>query len=222
MFRAIVLFACLNLALSGGWYVLWDQYFRSPVASKVLPAVPAVVKVEAAELGALLEGGQWVSPGHKGRVLYKIGFRQCPDCINFEKSVYPALHRVQVDTRTLFYAPRTGRYAAPDGEQRALDTIYRTRDWAFFEAWMEDANPTYFYDNTPMEPVEEDPQAQARIAAAIATHASVARIMKANGFDMERPAMFWQDEGGRWRVIMGDTPRIQRLVRKAFNASTEG
>lgn len=217
MVRAILAYLVALAVVIGGWWVLWDQFARSPVASKVLPARPAVVEQQADELGALLRGAQWVGPGLEGAVLYKIGFRQCPDCINLEKSIFPALNAAQVDTRVLYYAPRSGRYEASDGEKRALDTVYRTRDWAFFEAWMEDANPSFFYDNTDMQPV--DAAAQARIEAAISTHDRVAEIMAANGWSMERPAMFWQDEGGRWRVIMGDTPRIQKLVLKHFGVA---
>jgi hypothetical protein len=219
MLRAILSYTIALGVVIGGWFIIWDRFDRSPVPSKVLPARPAVVNEGADELGALLRNAQWVAPGLEGGVIYKIGFRQCPDCINFEKSVFPALHERQIDTRVIMYKRASGRYESSDAEQRALDTLYRERDWTFFESWMEDANPTFFYENTDMAPVEGDADAQARIQAAVDTHDQVAEIMAANGWSMERPAMFWQDEGGRWRVIMGDTPRIQRKVLKAFDAN---
>ncbi len=215
----VILVLGLNAAALGGWYVWWDQFARSPVASKVLPARPAVIQVGAERLGEILENAPWVSPGLEGGVtLYKIGFRACSDCLSYKLLEFDALHAAGVDTRVLLYAPRSGRYEASPEEQAVLAELYRTRDWDLYEAWYEDnAADAYYARPDQPPPVAGDMTREALVETGRDAHDDIAEIMAANGWGMERPAMFWRDpDDGLWRVYMGDTDRGRAHIRRAL------
>lgn len=219
MIRAVSAVVLTLALVIGGWLVWWDQFARSPVASKVLPARPAVVTERVDELARALEAADWVSPGLEGPVLYQVGFRACPDCIEFKAAAFEDLHAAGVDTRVILYAPKSGRYEAGDPEKATLAELARTSDWALYEAWHEFANPAGFYemrgDPAPLSAADE-----AAILKGRETRDLVAEIMAAHGWGMEVPAMFWRDDAGRWRVYMSSHPRGMDHVRRAMGAAT--
>lgn len=215
----LVLIVGLNVAALGGWYVFWDQFARPPVASKVLPTRPAVIQVGAERLAEILENAPWVSPGVEGGVtLYKIGFRECSDCLSYKLLEFDDLQAAGVDTRVLLYAPRSGRYEASAEEQAVLAELYRTRDWSLYEAWYEDTAADAYYAQPNQPPaVAGDAEREALVERGRDAHDDIAAIMAQNGWGMERPAMFWRDpDDGLWRVYMGDTARGRDHIRRAL------
>ncbi len=220
MARALIgLLVGLAVLVWGGWAVserVSDLTVRSPVEGKRLPARPSPVRIDAAKLDAILEASPWVSPGLEGPVLWNIGFRACSDCIAFKETTFPALHAAGVDTRVMLYAPISGTYEAGAPEKAVLAELVATRDWALYEAWYESSAPAYYASQELPPAVEGNPEREAAIAAGRAAHDAVADVFAANGWDMERPALLWKDEAGRWMVFMGDTPRGRRLITRAL------
>src|SRR3954469_1997623 len=67
---------------------------------------PKTITKHQAQIAAILQSSGWVSPGLKGKPLYMISFRSCPDCIRFTKEQFPDLQAKGVDTRVIEVARR--------------------------------------------------------------------------------------------------------------------
>src|SRR5437762_13382284 len=60
---------------------------------------PKTITHDQAQIAALLQSAGWVSPGLKGKALYMVSFRTCPDCIRFKAEEFPRFQAKGVDTR---------------------------------------------------------------------------------------------------------------------------
>lgn len=203
---------------AGAAFWWWDGYLRSPIAGRDLPPRPSLVKVEAERIDQIFDQSPWVAPTLEdvnGPVLWQLGFRQCSDCLAYDKSEFAALHAAGVETRVVLYAPLQGRYVAPPPEQATLAEMQLRGSWAIFEDWMAVA-PAAYYARASHPRVEGDPVREAILKAGRRTRADLEEVMAANGWDMEVPALFWKDAEGRWMVYLGDTERGRRQVRRAL------
>lgn len=203
------------VVVTGGWLWWWRAYERSHVDTKRLPAQPAIIAKQADRLEALLDGAPWVSPGGKGPVLWEVGFRHCSDCIAYERLEFTALREAGVDTRVVIYAPWSGKYDASKAERDAIAELYRTRDWAFYVRWTAEA-PAAFYARAAQPDSDGDPARAAAIEAGRQLRRDLEAVLKANGWDMETPSLFWKGEDGRWRTYLGHTPQGRAFVRHAM------
>ena len=67
---------------------------------------PKTIQHNQVEIARILQTSGWVSPGLKGKTLYMVSFRTCPDCIRFMTEEFPKLHAAGVDTRVIEVARR--------------------------------------------------------------------------------------------------------------------
>ncbi len=197
------------LFLAGFAYVA--VYEKPPVPGKLLPKRPQTIRIGADELADALTHGPWVSPGLSGRVLYKLGFRACGDCINYEHTEFADLHAANVDTRVILYARRK---KSTEGERAIVADLACTREWPIYQRWMEDVPGAYgeVYGMPPS--AESDQRRGSCLEWGRVVRDRVAHVMAQNGWPMEVPALFWQNDKGQWRVFLGDDKRGKKLIRR--------
>ncbi|VAV89762.1 hypothetical protein MNBD_ALPHA06-898, partial [hydrothermal vent metagenome] len=185
--RIAILAPVLAFLLFISGFVYIALYEKPPVPGKQLPKTPQTVTVGVAELTDALSNGPWVSPGLTGKVLYKIGFRSCGDCINYELTEFPALHAANVDTRVILYARRGNADAT---EEAIIADLTCKRDWTIYSRWMEDVPDAYpvVYGMPPM--VQGSTQREACLEWGRVVRDRVANVMQQNGWPMEVPALF--------------------------------
>ncbi|MBL4596411.1 MAG: hypothetical protein JKX99_07515 [Robiginitomaculum sp.] len=186
-------------------------YEKPPVPGKLLPKTPQTIKIGVAELTDALTNSPWVSPGLPGKALYKIGFRTCPDCINYELTEFKDLHAANIDTRVMVYARRAKASAA---EQAIVADLACTRDWNVYIRWMEDVPDAYaeIYGLPPA--ANSNQQRAACLEWGRVVRDRVANVMLQNGWPIEVPALFWRADNGDWRVFLGDDKRGKRMIRR--------
>lgn len=204
-------FALLFVAaavFAGTWYVA--VYQKPPVPGRMLPRHPSTVKVGVAELTDALEHGPWVSPGLKGKRIYKLGFRTCPDCIRWDKTEMKAYHDAGIDTREIIYA----RAKDTPAIKAVTADLACTREWTIYERWMADV-PEAYTEKYGMPPAPEtDQRRTACLQWGQIVHDRVKAVMKQNGWALEVPALFWRAPNGDWRVFLGDDHRAKREIRR--------
>jgi hypothetical protein len=197
------------LIVAGFAYVA--VYEKPPVPGKMLPKTPKTITIAADELSDALTHGPWVSPGLPGKALYKIGFRSCPDCVNYERTEFEDLHAAGIDTRVILYARRGN---ASPAEEAIIADLACTREWPIYERWMADVPDAYpvVYGMPPA--ANSSSQRAACLEWGRVVRDRVTDIMQRNGWPMEVPALFWQAENGDWRVFLGDDSRGKKLIRR--------
>ncbi len=211
MLRLPVLAPVLMFAIlvAGLGYVIHTK--RAPLPGRLLPKAPHTVRVDADALAAVLHQAPWVSPGGTGPVLYKVGYRSCPDCIAWDRSVLPGLLAAGVQTRILLYARRQGATAL---ERAMAAALACGRDWQMYERWTGDVEAAYAHRYG----VPPEPQAGTRLGACLEqgrqARDRIEQILAENGLNMETPALFWQDSKGAWRAFMGNNARVNRRIRR--------
>ncbi|MDQ7018891.1 MAG: hypothetical protein Q9M33_06975 [Robiginitomaculum sp.] len=210
MFRTPVLVPVLvfSLIMLGLLYVA--KYQRPPVPGRLLPKTPQTLHVDADQLTDTLEHGPWVSPGLSGRVLYKIGYRSCPDCISYEHTEFKDLHAAGVDTRVILYA-RRNLSSAP--ERAVIADLACTREWPIYERWMSDVEGAYYFNYGVPPAPETSERRSACLEWGRIVRDRVGQIMARNGWNMEVPALFWKNDKGEWRFFLGNDARGKRLIR---------
>ena len=129
--RKIKLWGGLGLVLAvlvAGLWAYWNYDLRWR---------PHTITRHQAEIAQLLQQSGWVSPGVKGRPLYMVSFRSCPDCIRFKTEEFPALQQAGVDTRVIEIARRdvNGLPKSTPIERATVAQLWLTRDWKLLEAW---------------------------------------------------------------------------------------
>jgi hypothetical protein len=209
--KFIILFGVIVVILSA-LYVL--KYQRTRLASILFPKSPQTVEIDAEELADALLNGPWVSPGLKGRILYKVGYRSCPDCIAYERSEFAALHNAGVDTRVLLFARRKSSTAE---ERAVIAELACTRNWQIYTRWMEDVEQAYYYHYGIPPAPDTDPKRAACLEWGRTASDRVEAVLINNGRAMETPALFWQNDDGKWRFFLGNTDRGKRMIRRELS-----
>ena len=216
MLRAPVLAPVLVfvLMLAGLFYVA--RYQRLPLPGRLAPKSPHTVRLDADQLADALAHAPWVSPGGAGPVLYKIGYRACPDCIAWDHTELPALLAGGVQTRILIYARRDLSTAR---ERAVVAELACARAWPLYQRWTDDVEAAYYYRyGTPPAP-EPDTARSACLERGRKVRDQVAHIVAKNGAAMQTPALFWQNKSGQWRFFMGNNARVNRLIRRELGVA---
>ncbi len=206
---SLTLMLVFALIMTGLLYVAKTQ--RPPLPGKLLPKSPHTVSVAADQLADALQNGPWVSPGLSGPALYSIGYRACPNCIAYERSEFEDLHKAGIDTRVIVFARREVSTAA---ERAVVADLACTREWPIYHRWMADVEEAYYHQYGIPPAPEGDTRRSACLEWGRIVYERVAAIMASNGWNMETPALYWQNKNGEWRFFAGDNARGKRLIRR--------
>ena len=161
---------------------------------------PKTITRNQAEIAQLLKSAGWVSPTGRGRPLYMISFRDCPDCIRFETEAFPKLREAGVDTRVIMIARRdlNGLPKSTPIERATVAQLWLTRDWKLLEAW--NAVPTEAWKAPGIPPADGD---MARTAVVEGGRVLVDRLrplLRANGVNLRYPTLVWWNDQGQMRA----------------------
>ncbi|HKR90073.1 MAG TPA: hypothetical protein VJS38_18040 [Phenylobacterium sp.] len=179
---------------------------------------PKTITRHQAEIVQLIEHSGWVSPGLKGKPLYMVSFRSCPDCIRFRTEEFPALQAANVDTRVIEIARRdvNGLAKSTPIERATVAQLWLTRDWKLLEAW--EAVPVEAWKAPGVPPADGD---MARLAVVESGRSMVDRLrplLKDNGVDLRYPTLIWWNDEGQMRACACEKRQTYRFVRKELGA----
>lgn len=179
---------------------------------------PRTIIRHQAEIVQLIEHSGWVSPGLKGRPLYMVSFRSCPDCIRFKTEEFPKLQAADVDTRVIEIARRdvNGLAKSTPIERATVAQLWLTRDWKLLEAW--ESVPVEAWKAPGIPPADGD---MARTAVVESGRSMVDRLrplLRDNGIDLRYPTLIWWNDKGQMRACACEKRQTYRFVRKELGA----
>lgn len=179
---------------------------------------PRTIIRHQAEIVQLIEHSGWVSPGLKGRPLYMVSFRSCPDCIRFKTEEFPKLQAADVDTRVIEIARRdvNGLAKSTPAERATVAQLWLTRDWKLLEAW--ESVPVEAWKAPGIPPADGD---MARTAVVESGRSMVDRLrplLEDNGIELRYPTLIWWNDKGEMRACACEKRQTYRFVRKELGA----
>ena len=163
------------------------------------------------EILKLLKGSGWVSPHLKGKPLWMVSFRSCPDCIRFEKEQFDDLHAAKVDTRVIVVARRAKSTPA---ERTGVAALWAKRDWKLYEDWT--AIPVDAFTGEGLPSGDTDPARAAEVEKGRVFIDKLTPLLKENGLEMRYPTLIWTDAKGRLRGCSCEEPETYSFMRKDF------
>jgi hypothetical protein len=149
---------------------------------------------DKAKILKLLNQSGWVSPHLKGKPLWMISFRSCPDCIRFEKEQFPDLHKAGVDTRVIMVARRAKSTPA---ERTGVGELWAKRDWKMYEDWT--GIPVDAFTGEGLASGDTDPTRVALVERGRKLIDDLTPLLAENGLPMHYPTLIWSDAKGRLR-----------------------
>jgi hypothetical protein len=206
---------CALLALGASAALGAEAPLRQPPeeAARAAGGVHTLVK-DAGRIRTLLRSAGWVSPGLKGRVLYMISFRSCPDCIRFETEAFPDLHRAGVDTRVIMVARRP-KSTAP--ERTGVAELWAKRSWATYETWT--SMPVDAWTGEGLPSGDDDPQRAALVEKGRVLIDELRPLLLENGVELRYPTLVWTTPEGRLRACACEDRATYRYIRSELGLS---
>jgi hypothetical protein len=197
------------LIVGGGYYWLWSTDLRWR---------PKTIDKHQAEIAKILEQSGWVSPGNTGPKLYMVSYRTCTDCIRFEKTEFPRLHKAGVDTRVIMIArpDKNGVERSTPAERATVAELWANRKWSLHEAWSA-VNPD-LWKAPGIPPADGDIGRTALIEASRKLVEDLIPLTKANHIEFAYPLLIWWDKDGVMRGCACEKAETYRFVRKELGA----
>jgi hypothetical protein len=184
-------------------YFYWDLNVRYR---------PRALTHSPLEIARTLERAGWVSPGLRGRVLYMVSFRTCPDCERFQRTAFARLHRAGVDTRVIVVARADSRgisHSTP-AERTTVAELWANRSWALFQRW--EATPPATWTAPGLIPADTDTSRTAIVEAGRQMIETLRPLLAENGISFAYPLLAWQSADGTWRACACESPRTYGYV----------
>ncbi len=166
---------------------------------------------DRAKIERLLKGAGWVSPHLKGKPLWMVSFRSCPDCIRFEKEQFDDLHKADVDTRVIMVARRA---KSTPVERTGVAALWAKRDWKLYEDWT--AIPVDAFTGEGLPSGDTDPARAAEVERGRVFIDKLTPLLKENGLEMHYPTLIWTDAKGRLRGCSCEEHETYSFMRQDF------
>ncbi len=197
-FRAFFVIVLLLVVVGGGAYEWWNLVARWK---------PHAIDKDQAEIGKILQGAGWVSPGLSGGKLYVIAYRDCDACNRFETAEFDKLHAAGVDTRVIMVARDdvNGVVKSTPAERATVAELWFNRSWPLFQKWM--AAPMDNWTAAGIPAADGDVARSAVVEAGPATVERLTPLLKDNGFDFAYPVMVWWTKDGAMHGCACDDPK---------------
>jgi hypothetical protein len=207
--RIWVILAALAAVVAAGLFLWWRQDLRWR---------PRDLDQDSAEIARLLEGAGWVSPGLNGPKLYMVGFRGCPNCVQFKAESFPALHAAGVDTRVIEIAQRdsNGVPRSTPQERATVAELWIGRRWALAQAW--EKVPPAAWTAPGIPPADGDPARTAAVEAGRDLVDKLQPLLARNGVRFAYPTLVWWTRDGQMRGCTCEKPHTYRFVLKELGA----
>jgi len=174
------------------------------------------ISKDAVKIEALLKGSGWVSPHLKGKPLYMISFRSCPDCIRFETEQFPDLQKAKIDTRVIMVA-RRAKSSAP--ERTGVAELWATRSWKTYETWTN--MPIDAWTGEGLKSGDTDPARAALVEEGRALTDVLQPLLAENGIELRYPTLIWKDAHGQLRGCACEDRSEYRYIRSELGLSPQ-
>jgi hypothetical protein len=171
---------------------------------------------DAPKIEALLKQSGWVSPHIKGKPLYMISFRSCPDCIRFETEQFPDLHKAKVDTRVIVVARRA---KSTEPERTGVGEVWATRSWKTFEDWT--TTPVDAWTGEGLKSGDTDPQRAALVEKGRVLVDQLTPLLAENGIQLRYPTLIWKDAHGQLRGCACEDRSEYKYIRSELGLPLE-
>lgn len=204
-FRVWAVLALVALLAGAGGWAFWNYDLRWR---------PKTITRHQTEIGKILQGSGWVSPGLGGKTLYMVSFRSCPDCIRFMAEEVPTMHAAKIDTRVIEIARRDykGQPKSTPAERATVAQLWLTRDWRLLKTW--ETVPPTAWQAPGIPPADGDPARTAIVEAGRKTVDDLTPLLKANGVKFAYPLLVWWNDKGEMRSCACEKRETYRFVRK--------
>ncbi|QUD86257.1 hypothetical protein [Phenylobacterium montanum] len=205
LFVALVVLGLIGGGLYGWWAL--DLRWR-----------PHVITKNQAEIGKLLQGAGWVSPGLSGPKLYLITYRDSFDGTRYQESEFARLQAKGVDTRVIVVArpDLNGQPKSTPAERSTVAEIWVNRGWDLYQKW--NAAPT---DSWPAKGIPAADGDVARSAVVEVGRDLVERLtplLKRSGVRFDYPTLVWWAKDGTMKAVSGAKPQTYGAIRKDLGA----
>lgn len=184
-------------------------------AAKARGGVHDIVK-DRPKIEALLKGSGWVSPHLKGRVLWMLSFRSCPDCIRFETEEFPRLHAARIDTRVIMVARRS-KSTAP--ERTGVGELWATRSWKTYETWT--SIPVDAWTGEGLKSGDDDPARAALVEKGRRLVDELGPLLAENGVELRYPTLIWTARNGVMRACACEERETYRYIRSELGLAAD-
>jgi len=184
-------------------------------AAKAAGGIHPITK-DADKIEAILKGSGWVSPHLKGKILYMLSFRSCPDCIRFETEQFPDLHKAKVDTRVIMVARRAKSTPA---ERTGVGELWATRSWKTYEDWT--ATPVDAWTGDGLKSGDTDPERAALVEKGRVLVEQLTPLLAENGIQLRYPTLIWKDAHGQLRGCACEQRETYRYIRSELGLALD-
>lgn len=192
-------------ALIGGGYEWWNLDLRWR---------PHAITKDQAEIGKILQGSGWVSPGLSGAKLYMIAYRDCPACTLYQDSEFTSLHAAGVDTRVIMVARDdvNGVSKSTAAERATVAELWVNRSFGLYQKWL--SAPVDAWTAPGIPAADGDVARSAVVEVGRDTIQRLTPLLRDNGITFGYPTLIWWTKDGTMRGCACDNAKTYGYVRK--------
>ncbi len=209
LFFSLVAVILGGLIAGGGYWAYWNFYERFR---------PVTIAKNQVEIQRLLDEGDWVSPHRSGPAMYLVGYRDCSDCIGYQRDEFPKLAAANVDTRVIVFArpDHEGLSQSTAAERATIAEIWIDRDWELYRRWMSTSHKDWTASD--LKPADRDFARTAVVNASRDYVTQLSGLLKGAGIEDSYPIMIWRDRDGFLKACNCTDERSYHFIRTDLGA----
>jgi hypothetical protein len=212
LFFSLVAVLVGAMIAGGGYWAYWNFYERFR---------PVTIAKNQTEIQRLLDESDWVSPGRTGPVLWMISFRDCTDCIAYQRDEFPKLAAANVDTRVIVFArpDHEGLQESTPAERATIAELWINRDWNLYARWMATSHKDWTADG--LKPADHDFARNAVVNATRDYVNQMTPLLKGAGLGDTYPILIWRDRDGFLKACACTDTRSYHFIETDLGAPSE-
>ncbi|WP_443748886.1 hypothetical protein [Asticcacaulis solisilvae] len=207
---AMALVVIIPALIGTGYYIYWDQFQRW---------APVTITRNQAEIQALLDKVDYVSPGRNGPPIYFITYRSCAQCRAFEEQEFPKYDAAGIDTRVIVYAlpDNQGLHRSSAVERSTIAELWISRKWEIYQAWFSSSDANWRATGLPV--ADNDFARDAVVQASRNFLTQLQPYLAANNVRVSYPLVIWRDQNNMLKVCSCSDERAFHFIREDLNVS---
>lgn len=207
---AMALVVIIPALIGTGYWIYWDQFQRY---------APVTITRNQAEIQALLDMGDYVSPGRTGpQSIYLITYRNCAACRAFQEQEFPKYDAAGIDTRVIVFAPADdqGLKRSSVAERSTIAELWLSRKWEFYQAWFMSSDANWKATGLP---VADNDFARSAVVNATRDYVSqLSTLLSANNVRVSYPLVIWRDQNNMLKVCSCTSEKAYHFIREDLGA----
>lgn len=207
---AMALVIIIPALIGTGYWIYWDQFQRY---------APVTITRNQAEIQALLDKADYVSPGRNGgQAIYLVTYRNCAPCRAFQEQEFPKYDAAGVDTRVIVFAPADdqGLKRSTVAERSTIAELWLSRKWEFYQAWFLSSDANWKATGLP---VSDNDFARSAVVDATRDYVSqLSALLSANNVRVSYPLVIWRDQNNMLKVCSCTDPKAYHFIREDLGA----